>query len=86
MNKLSNDPARSAHRDAPVSLGHLLVAALGLRSLAPRLKNPGGATNERLRKDERDIAVLSGKLPNGADELLYVSEYRLSSWLTGPGR
>lgn len=40
----------------------------------------------RPRKAERDQAVLSGQLPPGSEELVLIDEYRLASWLSGPGR
>jgi len=42
--------------------------------------------NARLRKLERDTLVLTGELPPGTDELPLLSEYRLATWLSGPGR
>jgi hypothetical protein len=49
-------------------------------------KSPGAHETSRLSKFERDAAVLQGTLPSGSEELALIHEYRLSSWLTGPGR
>ena len=66
---------------------------LGGRATAPtveeqRIATSGddGADAARIRRHERDVMVLSGQLPAGADELPTISEYRLAAWPSGPGR
>jgi hypothetical protein len=59
---------------------------LKLNSKPDRADDARDRHEPRLRKDERDIAVLTGQLPPESDELFDVSEYRLATWITGPGR
>ena len=40
--------------------------------------------DNRLRKDERDVAILAGKYPPEAQDIEAVSEYRLASLLQYP--
>ena len=59
---------------------------LKLKSKPDRADQARDRDEPRLRKDERDIAVLTGQLPPESDELMQLSEYRLATWITGPGR
>lgn len=51
-------------------------AAAAPRQPAPR--------DERLRRDERDAAVLAGKYPHDGADIETVSEYRLASLMQYP--
>ena len=45
---------------------------------------PATARDERLRRDERDAAVLAGKYPHDGADIETVSEYRLASLMQYP--
>lgn len=45
---------------------------------------PTDRSDDRLRKDERDVAILAGKYPAGAPDIESISEYRLASLMQYP--
>ena len=50
----------------------------------PAEKRPFFSPEDRLRRDERDAAVLTGKYPAGTAEAESFSEYRLASLVQYP--
>ena len=51
---------------------------------APATARPAAASDTRLRRDERDAAVLAGKYPHDGADIESVSEYRLASLMQYP--
>lgn len=62
---------------------HKLIDFLTFKD-APIVRQAQGERHDRLRKDERDAAVLADKYPADAADIETVSEYRLASLMQYP--
>ena len=61
-----------------------LLDLLKFNAKAPDTKRAFFTTGDRLRRDERDAAVLAGKYPPDGADIESISEYRLASLMQYP--
>ncbi len=61
-----------------------LIDFLTFKPAPPDIRREPPAADDRLRKGERDLAILNGKYPASAADIEQISEYRLASLMQYP--